>query len=76
MDFANCRKSAEDEASLYLQATVSRVWAPKGQTPVVRAHPGRGDAGKAALAYRQYAERTGDPAEKAEVEALLRQLSR
>jgi hypothetical protein len=32
---------AEDEASLYLQATTSRVWAPRGQTPVVRAHPGR-----------------------------------
>lgn len=32
---------AEDEASLYLQATVSAVWAPRGQTPVVRAHPGR-----------------------------------
>jgi transposase len=27
--------------SLYLQATVMAVWAPKGQTPVVRAHPGR-----------------------------------
>jgi len=32
---------AEDEASLYLQATVSAVWAPRGQTPVVRTHPGR-----------------------------------
>ena len=32
---------ASDEASLYLQATTSRVWAPRGQTPVVRAHPGR-----------------------------------
>ena len=32
---------AQDEASLYLQATTSRVWAPRGQTPVVRAHPGR-----------------------------------
>lgn len=27
---------AEDEASLYLQATTMRVWAPIGQTPVVR----------------------------------------
>lgn len=27
---------AEDEASLYLQATTMRVWAPVGQTPVVR----------------------------------------
>ena len=31
----------EDEASLYLQATTMAVWAPRGQTPVVRAHPGR-----------------------------------
>lgn len=27
---------AEDEASLYLQATTMRVWAPRGQTPIVR----------------------------------------
>lgn len=27
---------AEDEASLYLQATTMRVWAPVGQTPTVR----------------------------------------
>lgn len=32
---------AEDEASLYLQATTTRVWAPRGQTPVIRLHPGR-----------------------------------
>jgi transposase len=32
---------SEDEASLYLQATTSMVWAPQGQTPVVRADPGR-----------------------------------
>lgn len=32
---------AEDEASVYLQATTQAVWAPKGQTPTVRAHPGR-----------------------------------
>jgi len=32
---------AEDEASLYLQATTTAVWAPRGQTPVVRSHPGR-----------------------------------
>jgi transposase len=31
----------EDEASLYLQATTMAVWAPRGQTPVVRADPGR-----------------------------------
>jgi transposase len=32
---------AEDEAILYLQLTTMAVWAPRGQTPVVRAHPGR-----------------------------------
>lgn len=32
---------AEDEASLYLQATTLRVWAPKGQTPTVRIHTQR-----------------------------------
>jgi transposase len=32
---------AEDEASLYLQATVMRAWAPRGQPPVVTADPGR-----------------------------------
>ncbi len=32
---------AEDEASLYLQVTTMRVWAPRGQEPVVRADPGR-----------------------------------
>lgn len=32
---------AEDEAALYLQATLQAVWAPIGQTPVVRADPGR-----------------------------------
>ncbi|MDQ5852385.1 MAG: IS630 family transposase [Chloroflexota bacterium] len=32
---------AEDEASLYLQATTMRVWAPRGQAPVVAADPGR-----------------------------------
>ena len=32
---------AEDEASLYLQATTMAVWAPRGQTPVVRAAPNR-----------------------------------
>jgi hypothetical protein len=32
---------AEDEASLYLQATLRRVWAPRGQPPVVPADPGR-----------------------------------
>ena len=31
----------EDEASVYLQATTDRVWAPKGRTPVVAVHPGR-----------------------------------
>jgi len=32
---------AEDEARLYLPATTMRVWAPCGQTPVVRAAAGR-----------------------------------
>ena len=32
---------AEDEASLYLQATTTAVWAPQGQTPLVRVHPNR-----------------------------------
>ena len=32
---------AEDEASLYLQATTMRVWAPVGQTPTVRVDTGR-----------------------------------
>ena len=32
---------AEDEAALYLQATTMAVWAPQGQTPVVRADPSR-----------------------------------
>ncbi len=32
---------AEDEASLYLQATTMRVWALRGQQPVVAADPGR-----------------------------------
>jgi hypothetical protein len=27
---------AEDEASLYLQATTTAVWAARGQTPMVR----------------------------------------
>lgn len=32
---------AGDEAGLYLQATTCHVWSPTGQTPVVRADPGR-----------------------------------
>lgn len=32
---------AEDEAGLYLQATLSRVWAPQGHTPIVRSDPDR-----------------------------------
>ncbi len=26
---------------MYLQATTTAVWAPRGQPPVVRVHPGR-----------------------------------
>ncbi len=32
---------AEDEATLYLQATTRAVWAPRGQTPHIRVHPKR-----------------------------------
>lgn len=32
---------AGDEASLYLQATLQVVWAPIGQTPVIKIDPGR-----------------------------------
>lgn len=32
---------ATDEASLYLQATTMRAWAPRGHPPVVRTDPGR-----------------------------------
>lgn len=32
---------SEDEASLYLQATTMRVWAPVGQTPTVKVHTDR-----------------------------------
>jgi hypothetical protein len=30
-----------DEMSLYFQATLTRVWSPIGQTPIVRIHPQR-----------------------------------
>ena len=30
-----------DQMSLYYQATLTRVWAPVGQTPIVRLHPQR-----------------------------------
>ena len=32
---------AGDEASLYLQATLRVVWASRGQTPIIKLHPGR-----------------------------------
>ena len=32
---------AGDEAGLYLQATTCHVWSPIGQTPIIRADPGR-----------------------------------
>lgn len=32
---------AQDEASLYLQATLQVVWHPRGQTPIIKRHPGR-----------------------------------
>ncbi len=30
-----------DQMSLYFQATLTRVWSPKGQTPLVKVHPQR-----------------------------------
>ena len=30
-----------DQLSLYFQATLTRVWAPIGQTPIVKVHPQR-----------------------------------
>jgi transposase len=38
---ANTVLLAEDEAGLYLQATTCQVGSPTGQTPIVRADPGR-----------------------------------
>lgn len=32
---------ALDEMSLYFQATLTHVWAPRGQTPIVAVHPQR-----------------------------------
>ena len=32
---------ALDEMSLYFQATLTRVWAPLGQSPIVKVHPQR-----------------------------------
>lgn len=32
---------AMDQMSLYFQATLTRVWAPVGQTPIVAVHPQR-----------------------------------
>ncbi len=40
-DAPNTVLLAGDEAGLYLQATTCHVWSPTGQTPVVRADPGR-----------------------------------
>jgi transposase len=36
---------AEDEAWMYLQATLMRVWSPRGCTPIVRVDPGRAKHG-------------------------------
>ena len=46
----------EDKAGLYLQATTMATWAPRGQTPVIRAHPGR----EKANFYGTLNPRTGD----------------
>ena len=40
-DVPNTIFLAGDEAGLYLQATTCHVWSPTGQTPIVRADPGR-----------------------------------
>ena len=40
-DVPNTVFLAGDEAGLYLQATTGYVWSPLGQTPMVRADPGR-----------------------------------
>ena len=40
-DAPNTLFLAEDEASLYLQATTGHVWFPRGQTPIVRVDAGR-----------------------------------
>jgi len=40
-DAPNTVLLAGDEAGLYLQATTCHVWSPIGQTPMVRADPGR-----------------------------------
>ena len=40
-DAPNTAFFAEDEAGLYLQATTCYVWSLSGQTPIVRADPGR-----------------------------------
>jgi hypothetical protein len=36
---------AEDEAWMYLQATTMHVWAPRGDTPIIAADPGRSKEG-------------------------------
>lgn len=36
---------SEDEAWMYLQATTTAVWSPRGQTPVVRVAAGRSKVG-------------------------------
>jgi transposase len=40
-DHPNGQILALDEMSLYFQATTTRLWAPRGQTPVVRVSPQR-----------------------------------
>lgn len=40
-DYPNGIILALDEMSLYFQATLTRVWSPRGQTPVIAIHPQR-----------------------------------
>lgn len=70
---------AEDEAALYLQATTMAVWAPRGQTPVVRCDPGRAKVNFYGTLNLQTGEETVTQAEvmnsattRSHLEALLR----
>jgi transposase len=44
-DAPNTAILAEDEAWMYLQATTMSVYAPRGQTPIIRVDPGRAKEG-------------------------------
>ena len=68
---------AEDEASLYLQATTTRVWARQGQTPVVFASPSRQKTnfyGALNLSTGEVITRRSDEMNAAETASYLRQV--